>query len=427
MNLLVAKNRKSENFQLLVSHSLAVAHISRHIATDVLSLDSVLCEASFLAGLLHDIGKAECPFQDHVGGTGENDEGAKYKGPRHHEVSWAFIVQSRILPGEYQDIVASAVYWHHAQPVEYTEEGKVPLRGHICGIPLEEDSYKQILGVLGELGKHCPTLMPHTFQEADRSPPKLHGLMITPRADPTFKVANQIAMVRTCLIAADRFVSGHYHERDADFQYLVTGVIPDGARAFFAHKEFPAKPVSRPQHFSADRWDIQQGCIDRILGEQKPVAVVNAPAGFGKTSLGLRVALARGRQMLWVCPRNVVVESVSRGLQEEMEALGVTLSVETILGSQRVNELSSGVADTDPLFSGDIVVTNLDNLLKPCVSNSWAPNLHRVYSADMAFDEFHEFPETGGLFPLFIQTMQIRAQITKAKTLMLSALSLIHI
>ena len=85
---------------------------------------------------------------------------------------------------------------------------------------------------------------------------------------------------------------------------------------------------------------------------------VNAPAGFGKTILGLLWAFNSNKKIIWVCPRNTVAESVYRSITEELKFFNIDfLSTELFLSGEvkKNNILFEGD------FKSDIIVTNIDN------------------------------------------------------------------
>ena len=436
-----AKSTNRQNYQTLRSHCLAVAHTSKYIMRDVFHVENpAYVESAFYAGLFHDIGKALPYTQGYFESTKEehSEENKTFSGVFHQEASWA-VAQCLDFPGfphllckdnsfegrDILDAVSYAIYWHHSQPVYYDEGERKPCRGDSCDVVSDEELVYLLEEMVNPLTEesNLGTLSSRRDMPSVKTP-LLHGIPV-PTGMCTFKVKSHIGdLVRSALISADRLVSSLFSEDDVDFQKLVSGEIPSIlVDAFSLQSSTPCCSVERPSLFDADRWDIQSKCLGNFSKWEKPVAIINAPAGFGKTSLGLRSKLLSGNQTFWVCPRNMVVESVARSLKEESSLLGVDISIEVVLGSRRKEELChnmDGVSET--LFSGDIVVTNIDNLMKATVNNEWATNLWKIYSADMIFDEFHEFPEVGGLFALFIQTMQIRAGLIRgSRTLLLSA------
>ena len=56
----------------------------------------------------------------------------------------------------------------------------------------------------------------------------------------------------------------------------------------------------------------------------KKAVVVNAPAGYGKTLIGLLSGLYRGEKMYWVVPRNVIADEVYRSITGLLVTLGLS-------------------------------------------------------------------------------------------------------
>ena len=426
MNNYLAKSLDSKNLQTLESHSKAVATVSRYVAEKILNLSQGLCHKAYLTGLLHDIGKATEDTQKffHMGSSEDFD------GALHHEVSWAIlksfqVTHKGVLINDYP--VLEAIYWHHSQVHTRGTQGEYEIaRKDSLEILREESLPKDMKDFLE--GSLEITVDDSNFMKDHV--PLMNNLNNNNKYTLPLSLS-EATILRTCLIAADRYVSSD--EGNHFLTDLANSVIPKEVEEHFSTRQYTPQVYAKPAKFDMARWDVQQQCLRdtyKAWSDGKPIVVHNAPAGFGKTTVGVQVALNLGQQVIWVCPRNTVVESVARSIREELATLGVTRSIEVILASKRKfneDDPQNPLSDEDmrtsnpPLFTADIVVTNLDNLLKASVDNQWASNLYRVLSATVVFDEYHEFPECGGLFNMFVHIMQIRAIHTKAKTLLLSA------
>jgi hypothetical protein len=158
--------------------------------------------------------------------------------------------------------------------------------------------------------------------------------------------------------------------------------------------------------------------------------IVKAPAGFGKTFIGLLWSVKRKNKLLWVCPRNIIVESVYDSILKELKNLQLDdkLSVELFLTGQRKRCITKCTDDKIEIFESDIVVTNIDNFLSPIAKNKFGLWSVDILKRDVVFDEYHEFICDNALFSGFIEIMNIRHKFTKCNTVLLSATpSLYHI
>jgi CRISPR-associated endonuclease Cas3-HD len=418
----------------LRDHSIAVSKVSYWIAKHVLKLTEDLCEAARLSGLYHDIGKAIKEFQDFLMKIMDG-ESFVY----HHELSWAIISlfsgellgslkpRSTLLPYEKANlnkIVRSAVYWHHAQPYEYKGDGEFgPVRSAINKIicfsehdPACDKSKRQVEEILAFVRSLAPTYDSTESIPVTEPTPKMYEES-TDNSNP------RSMCVRACIIGADRRVSSLSPEQVAEISNSDSDDIPDMCKAWFDDITNDCRTgLALPVGYSKERWDLQGECVSKVSeawNDNVSTVAVNAPGGFGKTSVGVRTHLHRGRRMFWIVPRNMIAISVFDSIIKELIAVDSSASVELYLGGRR-EDCRPGGEMLIP-FTSDIVVTNLDNYLKRAIDNGDQEDLYKVLSSDAVFDEYHEFPRCGALYPLFLTTLRARHVLTGAKTLLLSA------
>jgi CRISPR/Cas system-associated endonuclease/helicase Cas3 len=105
------------------------------------------------------------------------------------------------------------------------------------------------------------------------------------------------------------------------------------------------------------------------------------------------------RKLIWVCPRNVIAESVYRSILCEISnVVENKLTVELYLSGEvqeSHNHKSHG-------FESDIIVTNIDSFLKPSFDLSNSDKIIQILNCDIVFDEFHEFQTQVALFACFV-------------------------
>jgi hypothetical protein len=220
--------------------------------------------------------------------------------------------------------------------------------------------------------------------------------------------------VRMCLISADRLVSKMSAD---DVAAIAQGTVSPVACLSKAQRPFSGT-IPCPAEYQSSRFNLQLSCAKEALKTR--TTIVKAPAGFGKTLIGVLYTLLQGKQSYWVCPRNMVAEAVYENINREIRALNINCSIELFLSGERKKaNTSEGLI---PDFSSDIVVTNIDNLLGPMVNNRTAERLFDILSGVVILDEFHEFVSDSPLFAAFITYMRARHQISStACTLLLSA------
>jgi len=337
-----------------------------------------------MGGLLHDIGKALPSFQAFLSGTSTFDSNL----PLHHEVSWAVL-----RAGGYRNkLVLNSVYWHHARPLN----DKYDFR-ELAEDILSSLDVSSVITFCASLGVQLDPSLP----DADVKVPDLYDSKAYLGSQNSEYMA-----VRACVIAADRYVSSLGSD--------LNNFSLSGLDKYFG--DVGAAGYGVPQGYDPVRFQRQVDCVKECLLSQ--TSQVNAPAGFGKTLQGVLYSLERGKRTYWVTPRNVIAESIYDNIQRELGSLGVNRSVELFLGGERKACTDSSVLEG---FS-DIVVTNIDNLLKPMVSNEVADKLYLSLVSDVVFDEYHEFVSSSPMFSAFVYFMRLRHQLTDVpKTLLLSA------
>jgi len=400
--------------QDLISHLKATANISKAMAIH-LGLSEELINKIYVAGLLHDIGKAVPSFQNFIGGTpsalivDEDFQDPIIGSPLHHEVGWAYLTEKI---GDEQ--ILNAVYWHHARPIH--PDGDKRTKTY--------DSASQILETLSSadrksldaLWAQLLPLFPMGLNLGNLSDPEksieVPSLFVV---DDGNKNYNAIFMlVRACVISADRHISA----------LGVTLVELLAGNKVSAKDEVVAMlsggiqvEIILPIGYDQDRFDLQQ-VVTNLAGDGRTV-IVKAPAGLGKTLIGILWSKLRAGKVLWVCHRNAVTDAVYENIVKEIDNIGLSCTVE--LYRTGIRQKTNKENDRDP-FDSDIIVTNIDAIMSPMVNNRVAGKLFTVYGAHVVLDEFHEFVSDAPLFAAFVTYMRARHRIAcNCKTLLLSA------
>jgi len=399
----------------LAEHSRNVAEKAKELAKD-LGLNEELCDVAYVAGLCHDIGKAEPRIQQHLKRkydeahgniTSEiNEEEEKELGlmALHDEIGWAFLARNGFYYSNddvnYGDIIINTVFWHHGLPNWRTvsEQEMFDKIGKI----LKEVDCESILQFCKELGIDKFFNRNHIKNVNTKTP----DYVIEVCEPITFTGINYsitdneiLFLIRSCVVKADRIVS------DGTAEETCEKIIQD---------------VQCPPQYEQERFIEQLKIAETALSAK--TAQINAPAGFGKTLIGTIWHIKQGGRTYWVTPRNTIAKGVYENLKTEITTLNLNVGVELYLGNKQMD---------NPLLnkSGniDITVTNIDMLMTPIVNMNNAEMAYNAFSSNLVFDEYHEFAQKGnGIYAAFITIMNARNLLCNAKTLLLSATPSVH-
>ncbi|MBF0275862.1 MAG: CRISPR-associated helicase Cas3', partial [Nitrospinae bacterium] len=181
------------------------------------------------------------------------------------------------------------------------------------------------------------------------------------------------------------------------------------------------------QRFPESQRNAQQAEVARQLSEaddeESSVKVLNGPAGCGKTKIALEwAANTNARKILWICPRVQVCQGLIKDLTSSDYLFNTSIEINT--GEFKTIYQSGKERDTPEgkEFSGDIVVTTIDQISNSIITHKKVTTLVTYMNAHVVFDEYHEYinmPAFNLLFAEFIECKKL--QKNKAKALLVSA------
>jgi CRISPR-associated endonuclease/helicase Cas3 len=389
--------------QSLEDHSILVSKFAEEIARQtILEINDETLFVIKISSLLHDIGKCTDFFQKKLN-KGLSEDQIEEKLPtdkkfRHNEIGWAFL--SRYLNGinkETLEKILNVIYWHHGISNEFGKYKDTDIDKNIT-----EEEFKIMIGFANDIIKKNVSNDRIYFEEKDYIPKNTPMFYMV--GDDCYQKNAENLLIRSCVISADRLASKYETATDEEIKDLISN---------YNTVEYGID-IKDHKFFGNERFTNQLSIVEST----QKTTQINAPAGFGKTLLGMLFAITRNKRVIWVCPTNVIAQSVYKTINEESKLFGDNnISVELFYSSEVKKSTHNSKG-----FDSNIIVTNIDNYLTPSINNNVASRLYTIINSDVIFDEFHELigKETA-LFSSFINIMTTRNRFTRANTLLLSA------
>ena len=387
------------------------------------------------------------------------------KYPRHHEISWLFALAllqdaNDLNPNQLEQIY-HGIYWHHTRPYRKNEDyfGKSEGIFKLLKKSLTSTTIDKLFEELRAVLKETKSFADY-FANVDRLkrlfPRWTDRFKLIKTTPPNYKTYSDInddpeeyhqeikknalnSLVRTAVISADRIVSTM--SADDLAEYLMEGSLANALDNIMLDESTLANHIKQclqgfdEAYPNSERNQAQATVASELvnlqefakLDETHNIGVLQGPAGCGKTKIALEWALhTHAPKIIWVCPRI----QVCLGLLNDLTQLEYLPNAKIeILTGEHKKILRDGISinDTpemseDQYFSGDIVITTIDQVIKNIISHTKVTGLVNFMQAHVVFDEFHELIPMPAFNLLFAELVEAKKLcVHQANTLLVSA------
>jgi len=456
----------------LAQHLFAVG-LSAYYITHALTADVKLSRTAYIAGALHDIGKADPGFQAWLtksrpqpvvkdGVHIESPSGAfsfeHY--PRHNEVSlllYHLIEGARFksdnkLNRQALKSIKHVIYWHHAKPLRKKEfttyadihqtlhnvlstEGVTDLFNSTLSLVEQINDYSNAYLTMGErslaIGGLTTTIDPDRLYDLEALSLPNYKYYSLNNVEPSDYLSDTLEntrnnLLRSAVISADRLISSltsaelTMHIERKTLKTFILSLLDDDT-ALAEQLKYCLEGFERD--FPNSERNSRQSDVAQELALGQSVSALAGPAGCGKSKIALEWALNTDAQrIIWICPRVQVCQGLFHDLTQANYLPDAQIEINT--GDIKQTHQAGALRDTDErdFFSGDVIITTIDQITNAILTHKNVSSLMLYMNSHIVFDEYHEYINMDAFNLLFAELVQCkRFKQDDANTLLISA------